>query len=150
SHKTWTKERVSKQIRKDIRRGLPVTSVAVIRRNQPLYGAGRREFGSWRAALKAVDPSLTKLLWKRGSQAIADRRSKPASKSKATSRAPSSRSGDVLQLKITLMDIHPPVWRRIQVPATTTLAKLHALIQVVMPWTNSHMHEFTIGRERYG
>jgi hypothetical protein len=38
----------------------------MIERNQPLYGAGRREFGSWRKALQAVDPSLVKLLWKRG------------------------------------------------------------------------------------
>jgi hypothetical protein len=65
SNKEWSRERVIESIQEDIRHGLPVTSAAVIERNSPLYGAGRRSFGSWRKALKAVDPSLVKLLWKR-------------------------------------------------------------------------------------
>jgi hypothetical protein len=60
--KIWSQARVIEAIKDDLDRGLPVTSLAVIRRNQPLYGAARREFGSWRKALKAVDPKLTKQL----------------------------------------------------------------------------------------
>lgn len=62
SKKTWSKERVIEVIAADIQRGLPLTTLAVIARNEPLYGAARREFGSWRKALRAVDPSLIKQL----------------------------------------------------------------------------------------
>ena len=39
---------------------------------------------------------------------------------------------DIYQMKVTLMDSKPPIWRRIQVPADITLAKLHQVLQVVM------------------
>ncbi len=53
----WTAHDVVEQIREDLRRGLPLGSLAVIARNQPLYGAARRRFGSWAAALAAAAPS---------------------------------------------------------------------------------------------
>ncbi len=31
----------------------------------------------------------------------------------------------ILQLKVTLAEVEPPVWRRLLVPADMTLAKLH-------------------------
>jgi Plasmid pRiA4b ORF-3-like protein len=46
------------------------------------------------------------------------------------------------QLKITLLEIDPPIWRRIQVPSTTPLHRLHDVFQVVMGWTDSHLHQF--------
>ena len=46
------------------------------------------------------------------------------------------------QLKITLMDIKPPIWRRIQVPGSIPLCCLHDVFQVVMGWTDSHLHQF--------
>ena len=55
----------------------------------------------------------------------------------------------VFQLKITLNDIKPPVWRRVQVK-DCTLAKLHQVIQVGMGWTNSHLHSFSIGDRTFG
>jgi pRiA4b ORF-3-like protein len=55
----------------------------------------------------------------------------------------------VFQFKITLLEISPPIWRRIQV-AGGTLDELHEHIQTAMGWTNSHLHEFEIGGERYG
>lgn len=48
----------------------------------------------------------------------------------------------VYQLKITLKDSKPPIWRRIQVPASYTFWELHSAIQDAMGWTNSHLHEF--------
>jgi len=42
-------------------------------------------------------------------------------------------SAEVYQLKITLAD-RASIWRRVQVTADTTLAKLHHVIQVVMGW----------------
>jgi hypothetical protein len=48
------------------------------------------------------------------------------------------------------MDSKPPVWRRIQVPADITLAKLHQILQVVMGWTDSHLHQVVVGGKIYG
>lgn len=48
----------------------------------------------------------------------------------------------IWQLKVTLLDSQPPIWRRFQVESTVTLERLHHILQVVMGWTNSHMHGF--------
>lgn len=48
------------------------------------------------------------------------------------------------------MDIEPPIWRRIVVPGSVTLAKLHNIIQIAMGWENYHIYLFTAGREQYG
>jgi hypothetical protein len=50
----------------------------------------------------------------------------------------------VYQLKVTLRDSHPTIWRRIQVSGDTTLAKLHHIVQEVMGWTDSHLHQFIV------
>lgn len=52
-------------------------------------------------------------------------------------------------LKVQLLEIEPAIWRRFVVPASVTLDRLHDVIQVVMGWTDSHLHEFTIGSKRY-
>ena len=52
-------------------------------------------------------------------------------------------------LKIQLLDIEPEIWRRFVVPASITLDRLHDVIQIVMGWTDSHLHQFTIGKKRY-
>ncbi len=52
-------------------------------------------------------------------------------------------------LKIQLLDIEPAIWRRFVVPASITLDRLHDVVQIVMGWTDSHLHEFTIGNKRY-
>jgi hypothetical protein len=55
----------------------------------------------------------------------------------------------VFQLKVTLREIKTPIWRRVQVPGDITLAKLHRVLQIVMGWTNSHLHKFSIGGVDY-
>lgn len=68
---------------------------------------------------------------------------------KAPSRKPSSKTAKCLyQFKITLTEIEPSIWRRIQVE-DCTLDKLHEHIQTSMGWTNSHLHRFQIGEKRY-
>ncbi len=52
-------------------------------------------------------------------------------------------------LKIRLIDAEPEIWRRFVVPASISLDRLHDVIQIVMGWNNSHLHEFTIGKKRY-
>jgi hypothetical protein len=66
-------------------------------------------------------------------------------------RSPKRRTAPaLLQLKIELAWITPAVWRRIVAPETIRLDKLHNVIQAVMGWSDSHMHVFEIGEERYG
>ena len=50
----------------------------------------------------------------------------------------------VYQFKITLKEIKPPIWRRIQVPKTYTFWDLHVAIQDAMGWSDSHLHEFSM------
>lgn len=56
----------------------------------------------------------------------------------------------VCQLKVTLRDIRPPIWRRIQVLSDITLHEFHWTLQAVMDWSNSHLHEFMISGNAYG
>jgi len=65
-------------------------------------------------------------------------------------KEPKAKAGanTLFQFKITLMDSTPPIWRRIQV-MDCTLDKLHEHIQTAMGWTNSHLHQFEIDKQRY-
>ncbi len=45
-------------------------------------------------------------------------------------------------LRVTLLDISPPIWRRVQVASTIPLCCLHDALQAVMGWTDSHLHQF--------
>lgn len=56
----------------------------------------------------------------------------------------------IYQLKITLKDIRPPIWRRVQVPSDITLGQLHWVVQLSMGWTNSHLHSFHVQGVEYG
>lgn len=56
----------------------------------------------------------------------------------------------VYRIKVTLKGIKPPIWRRFEVSGQMTLFKLHTVLQVVMGWTDSHLHQFIIGRTYYG
>lgn len=50
----------------------------------------------------------------------------------------------VYQFKITLKEIKPAVWRRIQVPETYSFYDLHVAIQDVFGWLDYHLHEFEL------
>lgn len=56
----------------------------------------------------------------------------------------------VLQIKVTLRDVKPPIWRRLVVADTTTLAQLHAFVQVTMGWEGHHLHAFVVHGQRFG
>ena len=53
------------------------------------------------------------------------------------------------QLRVTLQDIGPEVWRRVLVPGELTLRELHWVVQTVMGWTNSQTHVFSIGKKTF-
>ncbi|MCP4297879.1 MAG: plasmid pRiA4b ORF-3 family protein [Proteobacteria bacterium] len=57
---------------------------------------------------------------------------------------------EVYQLKVQLKGIRPPIWRRFLISNTSSLEDFHHTIQIVMGWTNSHLHQFIFGNSRYG
>jgi hypothetical protein len=54
------------------------------------------------------------------------------------------------QLKITLLHIEPPIWRRVQVWEDTKLPRLHKILQLLFNWEDYHLHEFVAGKRIYG
>jgi hypothetical protein len=56
----------------------------------------------------------------------------------------------IYQIKVTLLGTSPPIWRRLLVPAELTLGQFHDVLQAAMGWQNCHLHEFHIGRQRFG
>jgi len=57
---------------------------------------------------------------------------------------------DIYGIKVTLLGTKPPIWRRLLVPASMTLAKLHDVLQTAMGWHDCHMHEFRAGERHFG
>jgi len=54
------------------------------------------------------------------------------------------------QIKITLRDSQPVIWRRILVSSDVTLRVFHRVLQEVMGWENAHSHRFTFKKQDYG
>ena len=54
------------------------------------------------------------------------------------------------QLNIALRGLRPPVWRRVIVPGTLMLAKVHEVIQTAFGWTDTHLHKFYVDGSAYG
>lgn len=63
---------------------------------------------------------------------------------------PKAASHTVVQLRVTLLDVEPPVWRRLIVPGLMRLDWLAFTIIEAMGWKNSHLHLFRIGDTVYG
>ncbi len=77
-----------------------------------------------------------------------DRPLTPRQTDQKTGKRGSKDAGLVYQFKITLQDIKPAIWRRIQVP-DCTLDEFHAFIQAAFGWSNCHLHDFEIDSVRY-
>ncbi|MCP4606068.1 MAG: hypothetical protein GY847_37085 [Proteobacteria bacterium] len=56
----------------------------------------------------------------------------------------------IYQIKVTLDESKPPIWRRILVSGNSTLSKFHHILQVTMGWTDSHLHQFIVGQTYFG
>lgn len=56
----------------------------------------------------------------------------------------------VYQLKISLRDISPMIWRRLLVTKDTTIAQLHDILQTIMGWEDLHLHQFRVYGKAYG
>jgi hypothetical protein len=46
----------------------------------------------------------------------------------------------ILQLRAVLRGISPLIWRRLLVPSDTSIAQLHAILQVAFGWEDMHLH----------
>jgi len=59
-------------------------------------------------------------------------------------------TGTVYQLRVVLAGISPMVWRRLLVPAETSVAGLHEILQAAFGWSDEHLHRFTVHAVEYG
>lgn len=55
----------------------------------------------------------------------------------------------IARIHIKLDHIKPVIWRRVEVPITTSLKGLHDVIQAVMLFEDYHLFEFNAGGRRY-
>ena len=54
----------------------------------------------------------------------------------------------IAKLRIELQELEPKIWRRIDMPLSTTLEALHDAIQMTMGWTFSHIDPIGLDEER--
>jgi pRiA4b ORF-3-like protein/SEC-C motif-containing protein len=71
-------------------------------------------------------------------------------RSVSVSEDPELYGAPLYQLKISLKGSDPPIWRRVVVRSDMPLRRLHGVIQRVMGWTDSHLHQFIVGDTHYG
>ena len=47
------------------------------------------------------------------------------------------------------MGTKPPLWRRLELASDLFLNEVHDVIQTAFGWTDSHLHEFAVGKDYY-
>lgn len=57
--------------------------------------------------------------------------------------------GTTYTVRVTLDETSPPLWRRVEVASSLTLDAVHEVIQVVVGWTDSHLHRFASPPEHH-
>ena len=55
----------------------------------------------------------------------------------------------IARIGIELREIEPKLWRRVDIPLSSTLLALHHIIQVTVGWIDSHLFEFGVGERVY-
>lgn len=56
----------------------------------------------------------------------------------------------IVRIRITLDDMQPAIWRRVELPTSNSLKTLHLVIQAVMLFENYHLFRFDVGEASYG
>ena len=56
----------------------------------------------------------------------------------------------IARIKVVLDDVEPTVTRRLEIPFSIKLDRLHTVLQVALGWTNSHPYEFRIKGVGFG
>ncbi len=54
------------------------------------------------------------------------------------------------EIKVSVRDLRPPVWRRLQIPSGITFHELNIIIQLAFGWSGAHMYDFELGDSRKG
>lgn len=49
------------------------------------------------------------------------------------------------EIKVSIRNTHPPVWRRLQIPEGITFHELNAIIQLAFDWCGYHAYNFEVG-----
>lgn len=62
---------------------------------------------------------------------------------------PSSGSGLVYDLEVSLAGAEHPIWRRFTVPRRLSLAQLHEALLAVMGWQGGHLYAFIVDDVHY-
>lgn len=60
------------------------------------------------------------------------------------------KAANAVQIKVSIDEIEPGVWRRLVLPVYWNLEHLHLGIQAAFNWWNYHLYAFRIGGLRYG
>ncbi|HEY7126681.1 MAG TPA: hypothetical protein VH540_22275 [Ktedonobacterales bacterium] len=47
---------------------------------------------------------------------------------------------EVYQFRVWIREISPQIWRRLLVQSDSTIADLHAILQISFGWTDDHLH----------
>ncbi len=58
-------------------------------------------------------------------------------------------AGSIFRLRVEIEETEPIIYRVLLLRGNIGLDLLHAVLQVAMGWTNSHLHKFTIGDSEY-
>src|SRR5919202_4419549 len=56
----------------------------------------------------------------------------------------------VYQLRVVLRGVSPLIWRRLLVRGDSTIADLHATLQIALGWSDEHLNRFVIHGREYG
>jgi hypothetical protein len=68
----------------------------------------------------------------------------------AMSTTPANQDPHAWQLYVELEDVQPKVWRRLLVPLTVDLSRLHVMLLWGTGWDGGHVHEFIFDHDHYG
>ena len=52
------------------------------------------------------------------------------------------------RIRVDLVGATPPLWRRLTLPSNLTLDRVHEVLQAAFGWTDSHLHQFSLGFDR--
>jgi len=68
--------------------------------------------------------------------------------SRATGLAPRRVRPVTYVVHVSVVDSEQPIWRRLELDSSLDLGTVHRVVQAVMGWSDSHLHEFTASRSR--
>ncbi|HEY1916154.1 MAG TPA: plasmid pRiA4b ORF-3 family protein [Streptosporangiaceae bacterium] len=61
---------------------------------------------------------------------------------RAVPKLPKNAATTIHRVKVTLYGSKPPIWRRLELPSTITLDRLHQVLQIAFDWDGFHLHVF--------